>query len=78
MEDYDRVAGRELDKCLLTDNCLEFFSEDINVIYGSKGIVRHHIAVRSPQKNGVVERMNRTIMETFCCMFSNAKLTKSF
>ena len=68
----------EVDKCLRTNSGLEFFSEEIDAIYESKGIVRHHIAVGTPQQNGVVERMNRTIMEKFRCMFSNAKLTKSF
>ena len=78
MEDYDLEADMELDKCLRTDNGLVFFSEEIDAIYRSKGIVRHHIAVGTPRKNGVVERMNRTIMEKFRCMFSNTKLTKSF
>ncbi|KAG8484888.1 hypothetical protein CXB51_021392 [Gossypium anomalum] len=38
-----------------------------------------HLTVRhTPQQNGVVERMNRTIMEKVRCMLSNANLPKSF
>ena len=65
-------------KCLRTDNGLEFCSDEFDALCKSKGIVRHHTVVGTPQKNGVVKRMNRTIMEKVHCMLSNAKLSKSF
>ena len=33
---------------------------------------------KTPQQNGVAERMNRTICDRIKCMFSHAKLPKSF
>ena len=33
---------------------------------------------RTPQQNGVAERMNRTLMEKVHCMLSNANLSKEF
>jgi len=34
--------------------------------------------VNTPQQNGVVERMNCTLLERACCMLSNAGLGKEF
>nr|GEX59191.1 retrovirus-related Pol polyprotein from transposon TNT 1-94 [Tanacetum cinerariifolium] len=42
------------------------------------GIARHHTLVRTPQQNGVAERMNRTIMEKVRCMLSHVNLDKDF
>nr|GEX42753.1 retrovirus-related Pol polyprotein from transposon TNT 1-94 [Tanacetum cinerariifolium] len=42
------------------------------------GIARHHTLVRTPQQNGVAERMNSTIMEKVRCMLSQANLDKDF
>ena len=61
-------------KCLRTDNGLEFCSDEFNTLCKKEGIVRH----RTPQQNGVVKRMNRTLMEKVRCILSNAQLSKSF
>lgn len=34
--------------------------------------------IKTPKQNGVVEKMNRKIKEKIKCMFSDAKLPKSF
>ncbi|KAG8488507.1 hypothetical protein CXB51_016436 [Gossypium anomalum] len=65
-------------KYLRTDNGLEFCSDKFNRLCKSEGIVRHLTVRHTPQQNGVIERMNRTIMEKVRCMLSNANLPKSF
>lgn len=47
-------------------------------IHQTKGIARHRTVRMTPQQNGVAERMNRTLSERACCMFSNAGLTNAF
>ena len=56
---------------------MEFCSEEFDALCRPECIVRHHKIVGTPQKNGVVECMNITIMEKVCCMLSNVKLLKS-
>ena len=42
------------------------------------GIRLEKTVPKTPQQNGVVERMNRTIEERIRCMLSHSKLPKSF
>ncbi|GJV58470.1 retrovirus-related pol polyprotein from transposon TNT 1-94 [Tanacetum coccineum] len=65
-------------KKLRTDNGLEFCGESFNALCRKYGIARHHTLVRTPQQNGVAERINRTIMEKVQCMLSHAILDKDF
>nr|GEU55249.1 receptor-like protein kinase ANXUR1 [Tanacetum cinerariifolium] len=65
-------------KKLRTDNGLEFCGESFNALCRKYGIARHHTLVKTPQQNGVAERMNRTIMEKVRCMLSHANLDKDF
>ena len=41
-------------------------------------MLRHHTVRNTPQQNGVVERMNQTLLERARCMLSNAGLTRRF
>jgi len=43
-----------------------------------KGIERHSTIRKTPQQNGVAERMNRTLLEKIRCMLFNAILSKNF
>ncbi|KAG8472501.1 hypothetical protein CXB51_035376 [Gossypium anomalum] len=45
------------------NNGLEFWSDEFNRLYKSEGIVRHLTVCHTPQQNGIIERMNKTIME---------------
>ncbi|KAG8478386.1 hypothetical protein CXB51_028195 [Gossypium anomalum] len=54
--------GKQI-KYLRTDNSLEFCSDEFNRLCKSEGIVRHLTIRHTPQQNGIVERMNRTITE---------------
>nr|GEW42352.1 hypothetical protein [Tanacetum cinerariifolium] len=70
-------GGKKIKK-LRTDNGLEFYGEIFNALCRKYGIARHHTLVRTPQQNGVAERMNRNIMEKVRCMLSHANLDKDF
>jgi len=65
-------------KRLRIDNVLEFYEDDFKLFCENEGIARHHTAVGTSQQIGIVERMNRTIMERVHCVLSNSNLPKEF
>lgn len=73
----DTQTGRKV-KRLRTDNGLEFCATEFDHFRKEQGIARHHTIRKTPQKNGVVERMNKTIMQTVRCMLPNANLSNNF
>ena len=58
----ENETGKSL-KCLRSDNGGEYCSKEFNDYCSYDGICREKIVPRTPQENGVLERMNRTIME---------------
>jgi transposase InsO family protein len=79
-EDINIIASNPLPmkvKKIHTNNGMEFCSNEFESYCKSKGIVRHY-TVPHTQQNGVVERMNRTIISKACCMLSNAGLNRRF
>jgi len=72
----ERETGRKL-KCVRADNGGEYrgpFESYCKV----HGIRLEKTPPKTPQLNGLAERMNRTIEERVRCMLSHAKLPKSF
>uniref|UniRef100_A0A803P579 Integrase catalytic domain-containing protein n=1 Tax=Cannabis sativa TaxID=3483 RepID=A0A803P579_CANSA len=65
-------------KKLRTDNGLEFYSEEFTRFCQLERIDRHKTVVKNPQQNGLVERMNRTLLERVRCMLKGAGLDKKF
>ena len=65
-------------KSLCTDNGLEFCLDKFNSFCKFKEVVRYLTVLGTPQQNGVVERMNRILMEKFWCLLSNFGLPKLF
>ena len=63
---------------LRIDNGLEFVSEQFNEFCRKRGIKRQRTVSYTPQQNGLVERMNRTLLERVRCMMLGARLSKSF
>ena len=61
-------------KCFRTDRGGEFNSEEFKVYCEENGIKRHLTAPYSPQKNGVLERKNRTIMSCVRSMLKEKRL----
>eukprot|EP00253_Pinus_taeda_P016291 PITA_16291 len=60
-------TGKKL-KCLRSDNGGEYCSKEVDRYCSEHGIRREKTVPRTPQENGVSERMNRTIMERARCM----------
>jgi len=58
----ENKTGKSI-KCLRTDNGGEFTSLEFEQFCKDEGIVRHKTAIYTPHENGVVERMNQTLME---------------
>lgn len=65
-------------KKLRTDNGLEFCSSWFDRFCKDRGIARHLTVPGTPQQSGLVERMNRTILNRVRCMLSSSGLPKTF
>jgi len=61
-----------------TENGLEFCEGKFNEFCENEGIVRHRTVRKTPQQNGVAERMNRILLERARCMLSTANLSNDF
>ena len=65
-------------KCLRLDNGIKYTDSRFMELCEQHGIKRDFTICKTPQQNGVAERMNRTIVEKARCLRLNAKLTKNF
>lgn len=73
----ERETGNKL-KCLRSDNGGEYTSREFSSYCAEHGIRHEKTVPRTPQHNGVAERMNRTIVEKVRCMLSMAGLPKPY
>lgn len=65
-------------KKLRTDNGLELCNREFDGCCSESGIARHMTIAHTPQQNGLVERMNRTILERVRSILSESGLPKVF
>ena len=65
-------------KALKIDRDREYFSDQFRQICDEKGIERHVTILGTPQKNGVVERRNMTILEMVRSIMTQTNLPISF
>ena len=73
----ENISGRKL-KALRTDRGGEYTSTEFEEFLQSAG-VRHEMTVpKTPEQNGVAERMNRTLVESVRSMLADAKLPHPF
>ena len=73
----ENSTGQKL-KILRTDNGGEYTSMEFKDYMKENGI-RHELTTpKTPEQNGVSERMNRTIVETARCMLADANLPRRF
>ena len=63
-------------KTFRTDNGLEFINDEFNELCIKYGIQRHKTVARTPQQNGVAERMNRTLLNKVRCLLIQSGLPK--
>jgi hypothetical protein len=65
-------------KCLRTDNVGEYISDEFDNFCQHEGIKKQFTTAYTPQQNGVVERINRALLERTTAMLKAAGLGKSF
>ncbi|GKE46509.1 putative ribonuclease H-like domain-containing protein [Tanacetum coccineum] len=65
-------------KIIRCDNETEFKNYEMNQFCGIKGIKREFSNARTPQQNGVAERMNRTLIEAARTMLADSLLPIPF
>nr|GFD59876.1 retrovirus-related Pol polyprotein from transposon TNT 1-94 [Tanacetum cinerariifolium] len=58
----ENQTGRTVKK-LTMDNGLEFCNQEFKQLCIESGIARHLTVAETPQQNGLVERMNKTLMD---------------
>ena len=65
-------------KAIRTDNGGEYLSTEFQQFLKSEGVRHERTVPRNPERNGVSERMNRTLIESVRAMLSDSKLPKKF
>ena len=63
----ENEIGKRL-KCLRSDNGGKYGNKEFDSYFSHNGIRREKRVPRTPQENGLLERMNRTIMDCARCM----------
>ncbi|GKF44000.1 putative ribonuclease H-like domain-containing protein, partial [Tanacetum coccineum] len=65
-------------KIIICDNRTEFKNRVMSEFCEQKGIKREFSVARTPQKNGVAEKRNRTLIEAARTMLADSKLPTTF
>ena len=73
----ENASGHKL-KVLCTDNGGEFTSTKFEEFLKSKGIRHERTIPKTPEQNGVAERLNQTLVETVRSMLLDSKLPQKF
>ncbi|GKA64029.1 putative ribonuclease H-like domain-containing protein, partial [Tanacetum coccineum] len=63
-------------KIIRSDNGTEFKNRDMLEFCGNKGIKQEYSNARTPQQNGVAERMNRTLIKAARTMLADSWITE--
>ena len=72
----ERETCRPL-KTIRTDNGRDYISKEFEEYYRKHGILHEKTEPDRPQRNGVVERMNRNIVEKVSSILRMSKLPKA-
>ena len=73
----ENLTGKRV-KILRSDNGGEYVSDEFQQFCNEHGIQRQFTIARTPEQNGVSERMNRTIMEAARSMLFHSKMPQRF
>ena len=71
----EKSSGMKV-KVLRTDNGGEYTSKEFKQYLKKQGTQHELTAPKTPQQNGVAERMNRTLGETIRSMLADSELPK--
>ncbi|GJS64783.1 ribonuclease H-like domain-containing protein [Tanacetum coccineum] len=81
LKDFIRQIENQLNqkvKTIRCDNGTKFKNKDVIEFCGSKRIKREYSNARTPQKNGVAERKNRTLIKAARTMLADSFLPNTF
>ena len=73
----EKLSGYKVKK-LRTNNGGEYTSTGFESYLKKEGIEHQHTIPKTPEQNGVSERMNRTLLETVRSMLADSRLPHSF
>ena len=73
----ERQTGKSI-KAVQSDNGREYLNDEMNSLLASLGIKRRLTVTRTPQQNGVAERMNRTLLDMSRCLMLQSGLSPMF
>jgi len=73
----ERQTGRSI-KILQSDNGGEYCNQEFDALLADCGIERRLTVPRTPQQNGVAERMNRTLLDMARCLLLQSGLPPTF
>ena len=73
----EKSSGEKI-KTLRSDNGGEYTSKEFEDYLTKNGIRHERTVPKTPEQNGVAERMNRTLVKTIRAMLSDSKLPKKF
>ncbi|POS82168.1 hypothetical protein EPUL_005540, partial [Erysiphe pulchra] len=71
---YENNANNKRIRVLATDNGSEYTNKRFKALLEKKGITHQLSPVYTKEPNGMVERVNRTLMDKVRCLLSNANL----
>ncbi|XP_012155337.1 uncharacterized protein LOC105664634 [Ceratitis capitata] len=74
---FERQKGQKM-ICLQSDNGREYCNNDFNQYLADHGILKRLSVPRTPEQNGLAERMNRTLMDMARCLLQKSGLGTSF
>ena len=75
---YENNANNKRVRILATDNGTEYTNKRFKALLNTKGITHQLSPVYTKEPNGIVERVNRTLMDKVRCLLANAKLPNYF
>ncbi|GKB36778.1 putative ribonuclease H-like domain-containing protein [Tanacetum coccineum] len=81
LQNFIRQVENQLNhrvKIIRSDNSTEFKNRNMLEFCGNKGIKQEYSNARTPQQNGVAERMNRTLIEGARTMLTDSLLPTNF
>ena len=75
--EVEKSSGKQL-KVFRTDNGGEYYSSKFENYLKTEGVRHDRTVPKTPEQNGVSERMNRTLVESVRSMLSESKLPQKF